>query len=421
MRTFFTSLLVLAGFTMSLRADVDLSPTRAYTSSFFPSNNIYFAGYVGNAQPRAELVFNLDTNSLGPDTVLRYELFEDGTNNLVASGTLHLTEGNQVLPYSNVITVPAIWSDVEGSFRLSVDSGFARLTGWRAQVLSRRLPGAFGTALWFATTTFPADPGPASVRSSRLISVVVESGLKQSQQVDVTDDLDSGAWVVLTNTRPFVSPFTFLDPAPESGQRRFYRTSRAYQLPEIQYSFTTLRPAGVTESEEPLGAAMEFFVDPTTMAAGTVVRYSLFEGGAGSDPFAYGAIPLVPGEARYAVTGTGWRDREGAISLRFDSGSVAITNILLSVVMTNDLGQRVKYQEPAALSAKISVGPIYQQVTIEGTVRGQYAIEYANGPTGTNWSRLTTNSLPYSPYSFLDYSSSNQALRVYRAIGIRPD
>ncbi len=421
MRTFFTSLLVLAGFTIPLRADVDLSPTRAYTFAFFPSNNIYFAGFVGNAQPRAELSFNLDTNVLAPDTVLRYELFEDGTNTPVASGTVRLTEGSQVLPFSSMISVSEIWSDVEGSFRLSVDSGSARLTGWRAQVFTRRLPGGFGTALWSAAATFPADPGPAEVRSSRLVSVVVETGLKQSQQLEASTDLASGAWVVLTNTRPFVSPFNFLDPAPASGPMRFYRTSRPYQLPQIQYSFTTLRPAGMAEPEEPLGATVEFFVDPATMAPDTVVRYTLGEGGVNSDPFSFGAIPLVPGQVRFSVAGNGWADREGGIDLRFDSGSVAITNILLSVVTTNNLGQRVKYQEPALLSAKVSLAASYRQVTIEGTVRGQYAIEYANGPAGTNWSRLVTNSLPYSPYSFIDYSSSHQAARLYRAIGIRPE
>lgn len=202
---------------------------------------------------------------------------------------------------------------------------------------------------------------------------------------------------------------------------RFYRTSRPYHLPEIKYSFSTLRPAAVPAGLEPLGGRIEFSVDPSTVAPNTILRYFLGEDGVGANPFAWGTVPLTEANSTYSVGGNGWADLNGGLDLRFDSGSATITNVLISVVKTNALGQRTKYQDNAVMTANLKLSTFYQQLTIEGTPRAWYAIEYTDAAAGTNWLPLLTLGLPYSPYSFIDYASSNRTARSYRATGIPPE
>jgi uncharacterized repeat protein (TIGR03803 family) len=61
----------------------------------------------------------------------------------------------------------------------------------------------------------------------------------------------------------------------------------------------------------------------------------------------------------------------------------------------------------------------YAGLTLEGTVGGQYQIQYNTDLTTTNWIPLTTIMLPSSPYLYVDTNSPGVAERFYRAVGLQ--
>src|SRR5205823_3130752 len=60
----------------------------------------------------------------------------------------------------------------------------------------------------------------------------------------------------------------------------------------------------------------------------------------------------------------------------------------------------------------------YPGLTITGTVGGSYPIQYVTAITNTNWTTLTTLTLPSSPYLFIDTTAADVTQRFYRETNV---
>jgi len=83
----------------------------------------------------------------------------------------------------------------------------------------------------------------------------------------------------------------------------------------------------------------------------------------------------------------------------------------LSVIVTNGLTAVVPDTPTLSLS-------LYAGITIRGSVGGLYEIDYSTSLTSTNWLTLTNIFLPYSPYFFVDTTSTATGAKYYRALGL---
>ena len=68
-------------------------------------------------------------------------------------------------------------------------------------------------------------------------------------------------------------------------------------------------------------------------------------------------------------------------------------------------------------SPQLTNPALFMGMVFQGTVGGQYRVEYANSATAPSWQSLTNLSLPSSPYLFIDTTArAGAAQRYYRLV-----
>lgn len=107
------------------------------------------------------------------------------------------------------------------------------------------------------------------------------------------------------------------------------------------------------------------------------------------------------------------------------SGTLSLTNITVDmagnydVVITNPAGPVTS--NAATLSVNFAEAHMYAGVTLHGTIGDRFLLEYQDAlDTSGTWHSLGTVTLPSASFIYIDYGSSEQTNRFYRATFLAP-